>query len=266
MICSDTKSRPNRRTLRGQSVDQSFYDEREHNSIEHHHDAARAEAGHRCVLGTRLARRRPVQNRLFNAFSITFPTGERFFIDAVRAFEDDITDPLLREHMKCFIGQEAQHGREHQHYNQTLCQARGYDLARMERKQRKRIEWMKSNVSRYQWLAGTVALEHITALIADGILTNPAWLEGAEPDMAELWRWHAFEETEHKAVTFDVYRAANGWDKTRQKILNVVTFNLLSDVLGHTYYMLKVAGLAHRPGCGGTACVSCLVVKVSGDR
>ena len=190
----------------------------------------------------------PFKTALFNAFSITFPTGERFFIDAVRAFEDDITDPLLREHMKCFIGQEAQHGREHQHYNQTLCQARGYDLARMERKQRKRIEWMKSNVSRYQWLAGTVALEHITALIADGILTNPAWLEGAEPDMAKLWRWHAFEETEHKAVTFDVYRAANGWDKTRQKILNVVTFNLLSDVLGHTYYMLKVAGLAHRPG------------------
>ena len=37
-------------------------------------------------------------------------------------------------------------------------------------------------------------------------------------------------------------------DKTRQQILNVATYNLLKDVLGHTYYMLKVAGLAHRPG------------------
>ena len=29
----------------------------------------------------------PFKTALFNAFSITFPTGERFFIDAVRAFE-----------------------------------------------------------------------------------------------------------------------------------------------------------------------------------
>ena len=30
------------------------------------------------------------------------------------------------------------------------------------------------------------------------------------PDRAPLWLWHALEEAEHKAVAFDVYRAAGG--------------------------------------------------------
>lgn len=178
----------------------------------------------------------------FNAFSITFPVGEKFFIDAVRSFEGELADRRLQDNVRGFIGQEGRHRREHQDYNETLCAARGYDLARLERTQRERIEWVKSNTSRYQWLAATVALEHITAIMADGILRNPKWLDGADPAMAALWRWHAIEETEHKAVAFDVYRAVNGWDKTRRQILRVVTWQLLRDTLLHTRYMLSVAG------------------------
>mgnify|MGYP005655063591 CR=1 FL=1 len=189
----------------------------------------------------------PFKTAWFNAFSITFPTGERFFIDAVRAFEEQIEDASLKAHMRAFSGQEAQHRREHQTYNEVLCAARGYDLARMEARQTTRIEWIKNSASRYQWLAATVALEHITAIMADGILRNPAWLDGAEPEMAQLWRWHAIEETEHKSVAFDVYRAANGWDGTRRQILKIVTYHLLRDTLSHTRHMLGVAGLGNDP-------------------
>ena len=184
----------------------------------------------------------PFKTAYFNAFSITFPVGEKFFIDSVRAFEDEIDDPRLKADVRGFVGQEGRHRREHQDYNETLCAMRGYDLARMERSQRKRIEWVKNNTSRYQWLAATVALEHITAIMADGILRDPNWLEGAEPVMADMWRWHAVEETEHKAVTFDVYRAVNGWDKTRRQVLRIVTWQLLRDTLMHTRYMLSVDG------------------------
>jgi uncharacterized protein len=32
----------------------------------------------------------------------------------------------------------------------------------------------------------------------------------AAPDMRTLWTWHALEETEHKAVAFDLYTALGG--------------------------------------------------------
>jgi predicted metal-dependent hydrolase len=56
-------------------------------------------------------------------------------------------------------------------------------------------------------LAVTIALEHFTAIMADALLTDDRVLQDADPRMAALWRWHAIEETEHKAVAYDVYRA-----------------------------------------------------------
>ncbi|MGH8454523.1 MAG: metal-dependent hydrolase, partial [Nevskiales bacterium] len=47
-------------------------------------------------------------------------------------------------------------------------------------------------------------------IMADGLLKEPRLLEGAEPKFAALWRWHALEETEHKAVAFDVWQTVMG--------------------------------------------------------
>ena len=59
-------------------------------------------------------------------------------------------------------------------------------------------------------LAITVALEHFTAIMADELLRNPEYEKLMDPEHAKLWLWHAVEETEHKAVAFDVYRAVGG--------------------------------------------------------
>src|SRR5690606_34332316 len=59
-------------------------------------------------------------------------------------------------------------------------------------------------------LSGTIALEHFTALLADSVLREPRVSAGAEPHYAAIWRWHALEETEHKAVAFDVWEAVMG--------------------------------------------------------
>lgn len=53
------------------------------------------------------------KSHLFDAMSVLFPDGERFFIDSVRYFRDRIEDPVLKEQISGFIGQEGHHSREH---------------------------------------------------------------------------------------------------------------------------------------------------------
>jgi predicted metal-dependent hydrolase len=63
----------------------------------------------------------PFKTAWFNAMSITFPLGEKFFIDSVRYFADQIKDAKLSEDIRGFCGQEGFHRREHQRYTQLLC-------------------------------------------------------------------------------------------------------------------------------------------------
>jgi predicted metal-dependent hydrolase len=42
------------------------------------------------------------------------------------------------------------------------------------------------------------------------VLRHPEWMGDAEPALRTLWLWHAVEESEHKAVAFDVYVASGG--------------------------------------------------------
>ena len=42
-----------------------------------------------------------------NALSVLFPQGEQFFVDSVRYYRDQITDPKLKADVRGFIGQEA---------------------------------------------------------------------------------------------------------------------------------------------------------------
>jgi hypothetical protein len=60
-------------------------------------------------------------------------------------------------------------------------------------------------------LAWTCALEHFTAILADTLLRNQeAFISETDPAFASLWLWHAVEESEHKAVCFDVYQEVVG--------------------------------------------------------
>jgi predicted metal-dependent hydrolase len=145
---------------------------------------------------------------LFNALSMSFPIGEQMFIDSLRAIPaDQIADPLLAADIRDFIGQEASHRFVHEQYNahlvhQGFTYIRGPVLA-------KRIAKV-STLPVFVRVAITCALEHYTAMLADGVLRHGHWLAGAEPHMRTLWEWHAAEETEHKAVAFDAYQAIRG--------------------------------------------------------
>lgn len=194
---------------------------------------------------------RPFLTAFFNAMSLSFPSGERFFIDAVREHEDGIDDPALKEAVRGFIGQEAVHRRVHAAYNETFCRRRGYDLAALEGPFLEGVEWSEENLSPLARLAATVALEHLTATLAAALLTGsgagraggrPGLLAGADPRVAELWRWHAVEETEHKSVAFDVYAVAGGCPKRLRRTLKYVTRNFLRDNFRAVRAMLRHDG------------------------
>ena len=183
----------------------------------------------------------------FNAMSLSFPSGERFFIDAVREHEEELQDPALREAVRGFIGQEAVHRRVHGAYNETFCRRRGFDLDELEAPFLEAVKWSEENLSPLARLAATVALEHLTAILAAALLDGRSGtLAGADPRVAELWRWHAVEETEHKSVAFDVYAVAGGCPKRLRQTLKYATFNFLRDNFRAVRTMLRHDG--HGPG------------------
>lgn len=177
----------------------------------------------------------------YDNLSVFFPKGERFFVASVMAHRHHLKDPALLEAVKAFCGQEGCHGREHERYNRLLT-AQGYPIAQMEQ----RIEWLLATVTRFipkRWqLATTCSLEHFTALLGHLILTHPDAFDGADPVMASLWRWHALEENEHKAVAYDVYLAAGGNWAERSFVMLLTTAIFWGKVVEQQTRMMKADG------------------------
>ncbi len=146
---------------------------------------------------------------MFNAASLSFPPTERFFIAAVRNYQDRIEDPILRNQVRDFIYQEAMHNKVHLACNAML--ARFYpNCARAEQVSIVTFRWL-SRLPRFFRLALSSALEHFTSMVADTLLRYPDDFRSVVPnDYANMWLWHAAEETEHKSVCFDVHSAIQG--------------------------------------------------------
>ena len=147
----------------------------------------------------------PIATAFHNALSALFPQGERFFIDSVRRYRD-VGGATLQEQIATFITQEALHTREHLVFNKIATE-RGYDLSRIDDLLGRRLAWARTRRPIEQ-LAATMALEHFTAILAHELMRDPRYLEGVPPAIQKLWRWHAIEEIEHKAVAFDTFVAA----------------------------------------------------------
>lgn len=146
---------------------------------------------------------------LMNTMSLVIPVGERFFIDAVRHYRDQLQDPELKKAATAFIGQEAMHGREHDEYN-ALMAKRLPSAAQFEKRVKALLDFNQRYGPTSFRLSATIALEHLTAIMADRYLKSDDMTRNAEPGFHALWRWHALEETEHKGVAFDVWEATQG--------------------------------------------------------
>jgi len=193
------------------------------------------------------------RTQFFNALSMSFPVGEQFFIDSVRQAAPLLPQgpehaPLraaLDEALRGFIGQEATHRHIHGLYNAQLEQ-QGLEN-RWQHWARKRIELLKREAPNpLHALAITAAYEHYTALLADGTLRYARWLEGADPTMQIVWRWHAAEETEHRSVAFDLYRAIGGDERWRKRWFVYISLVFVRDSLRQTLLNLRRDGTLWR--------------------
>lgn len=178
----------------------------------------------------------------FNNLSIFFPAGERFFIASVRAHRDRIKDPQLGEAVRAFCAQEGVHSREHIRYNEML-REQGFPVEEMEQRVVRLLRRV-AKVTPPRWqLAVTCALEHFTALLAYFVLSDPRYLAGAHPTMARLWRWHAAEESEHRAVAFDVYKQSGGGYFERCLVMLLVTLHFWGRVILQQVRLMRADGL-----------------------
>ncbi len=146
---------------------------------------------------------------------------------SVRHFRDQITDPDLKRQVNGFIGQEAMHGREHRAFNDRLDQL-GYPTKRVERftaegpghpraaRCRRSRTWPpppRSSTSPPRWPSSCSASEETRALFGHDEVRN-------------LFLWHTLEESEHKAVAFDVYKAVGGSERMRVWTMNLMRYRL----------------------------------------
>jgi predicted metal-dependent hydrolase len=163
-----------------------------------------------------------------------FPEGEDFFVRSVRDLRHKVTDPELAQQVAGFIGQEVTHGREHRELNERLA-AMGYRSLKVDRSVRRLLGLNERLLSRRRRLAITAALEHYTATLAECLLSKPeAQALLGETEVRSLLLWHALEESEHKAVAFDVYRAAGGPEWLRILTMRITSALFLEEVIRHT--------------------------------
>ncbi|HJV62157.1 MAG TPA: metal-dependent hydrolase, partial [Albitalea sp.] len=107
----------------------------------------------------------------------------------------------------------------------------------------KRLEAVPDPLARARAaVAITAATEHFTAIFAQHLLEHPQAVEGAPARLQTLWMWHASEESEHRSVAFDVYRALGGNDVWRRRFMRIVTWHFTTDVLRQTARNLRHDG------------------------
>jgi predicted metal-dependent hydrolase len=187
-----------------------------------------------------------VSSHIAVALSSVFPDGEDFFVRSVRHYRDQIADPELKRQVGGFMGQESIHGREHRVLNAHF-QTLGYPTRVVERLTRKGLELRTRFAPASINLATTAALEHFTATLAELILSDPEARDlFGDETVKNLFLWHALEESEHKAVAFDVYKSVGGGERMRVITMNALRYGFPIAIVGQVIVSLLLDKDARR--------------------
>ncbi|OZA93119.1 MAG: hypothetical protein B7X57_06070 [Erythrobacter sp. 34-65-8] len=191
----------------------------------------------------------PVATAWYNSVSASLPRGEAFFIDTLKAFRADLP-PKLAAEVKAFTRQEVNHTREHVAFNRIV-QDHGYDVESIDQGIHAMLELTAGRPPEFN-LAVTIALEHFAAVISRQLLVHPEYLAGADPVAADVWRWHATEEIEHKGLVYDVFlHATREWSawkrwKVRSLIAVLITKKYFGNRIRDAIGLLEQDGFSRK--------------------
>jgi uncharacterized protein len=190
---------------------------------------------------------------MVSALSLLFPEGERFFVDSVKRYRKRLRDPELLKLVDAFIGQEAMHGRGHRAFNGMLRAQSGSEVTeQVDRQLRRLLGFFQRVLPPAAQVAVTCALEHFTAILAEQLLERDDHRDAIHESVRGLWVWHALEESEHKAVAFDVYRAIGGSYPLRVVVMATTTLVFFAEVTYVHARLLRARGeLRRRSGWAG---------------
>ncbi len=178
----------------------------------------------------------------FNALSMSFPLGEQLFIESVKkglaALPPD-QQAHFADEVQGFVGQEATHRHVHSRFNAHLAR-QGLVNSWEPRIESRRAEMESLDVR--NWVAVTAATEHLTAVFAEFMLSQPQVLAAAPQRLQDLWMWHSAEESEHRSTAFDLYLALGGAHEWRAGIFRMVLRLFLVDLARQTLRNLWMDG------------------------
>jgi predicted metal-dependent hydrolase len=142
------------------------------------------------------------------ALSAMAPVVECFFVEDARRLSSRIEAEGPRAELDAFLRQEGSHACMHAAFNRLLIRW-GVPVdasADVVLRWLTAVDWTSSDLRSAVAMAG----EHFLSEIGNVMLSRPELLDGVEPRIARLFRWHGYEEVEHKAVLFDAFHAARG--------------------------------------------------------
>jgi predicted metal-dependent hydrolase len=172
-----------------------------------------------------------VLSHLAAVFSSVFPEGEAFFVRSVRRYRSEIAEPELAAQVAGFIGQESVHAREHSRLNERLAEL-GYPTRHLDRRAAIGLRIVERVLPASVKLSATAALEHVTATLADVVLSSQEVRDQfLDDEIRDLVVWHALEEAEHRAVAFEVYQEVCGKEWLRTWTLRVALVTSGLDML-----------------------------------
>jgi hypothetical protein len=144
-------------------------------------------------------------NYLWTALSLGAPGIERFFITALHPLADQIVDVKLRQDMENMLAQEALHAATHAKFNRALA-AKGVSIRRANEHVDEVVKWISSSFSQMDMVGMVAAGEHLLYSFAAIYLTDEAIGASMSRPAERLFDYHMLEESEHGAVSHDIFR------------------------------------------------------------
>ena len=154
---------------------------------------------------------KPELSQMVNAASLLMPYLEPYLVNSVRAAIPQLPTDEHKQEAKGYIGQEANHHRQHRRFNDLLL-AQGYAAVR-ENEQKMQSDYQAFKEQRDQrfHLAYAAGFETMALAIGHMLFKHRGWFfKDADPAVSALVLWHFVEELEHKNSAFVVYQSMYG--------------------------------------------------------